>query len=634
MAYLAIRKLKYSGDLYEYESPTFDDGLNIIEGSNGTGKTTFAELLYFCLSGTSEMLNPEKPHKHNEILNDKNNYVELLIEIDKKHYLISRYIRSNDITVKFNDGDLQVFPIFRSKENKTIFSDWILNKIGIEPVELTMGVSRWQLNIKDLFRLLYHDQAPNPMDVYKASDTSGFITDSKVMRKAIFEVLLGKSFHEYYRIYGDLRLAENEKSKAKGAIELYRQMISEVDNNREDLNLSFLKNELEVRRNQLQKLETYLDSINITPVMPKDVFTKVEHLKVQLIELQIKESELRRKEAELLDEIIKLRKVRSNLIIETTQIKKMVYTHDKLTLFSSDTCPYCLRDVERIKGKCVCGADIDELQYERFFYSSEEYIEILKTKQKSVDTVDIAIKATQDELKDIRDNISTSLTKSKDISKKFETRIAEGDKLIDTQRIREIGDKIMNIRKEISSFEQQIILETKRQALEDKINSSETQYSTLSKKVAKLYADANLEMDERIRDFNKIYNDLMKECVTDCRRAYLDTDYMPVINDGEYREASAAVPRRLFYFFTLLYLSIKNSSISYPRFLLIDTPETSGIDTDNLIKSLSCFTKIIPKEPPYDCQVILLTGNKKFPKAYSGKLKQTLKKEARLLKKK
>ncbi|MCK4823629.1 AAA family ATPase, partial [bacterium] len=457
MARLVVRKLKYSGELYEFASPPMDDGINIIEGANGTGKTTFTELLYFCLSGTADMLNPAKPHKHKEILSDKNNYVEALIQIDASYFLISRYIRSNDITVKYSDGELEIFPIYRRGNNR-IFSDWFLEKLGIELIELAMGSKKWMINIKDIFRLIYHDQAPNPIDVYKVPDTEGFITDSKVMRKAIFEVLLGKSLHEYYRLLGELRAAEANRSKVKGAAELYRQMLEEIKQDQGDLNLAFLNKELENKNDQLQKLESYLESLYITPSMPKEVLAQVEQQKAELIECQMKIIQQRRKESELLDEIIKLRKVRSDLITETTQIKKMVYTHDQLSLFSADTCPYCLRYVQRTKGKCVCGADVDESKYERFFYSSEEYIDILKSKQKSVDTVDNAIEGISAELRAVMDAISSITSRVRVIESQIEKRISDSDRPIDIERTKELGGKIATIRLEITLLEQQISL--------------------------------------------------------------------------------------------------------------------------------------------------------------------------------
>ena len=66
---------------------------------------------------------------------------------------------------------------------------------------------------------------------------------------------------------------------------------------------------------------------------------------------------------------------------EIKEIENIRFVNKKLALFSPNTCPYCLREVEREKGKCICGNDIDEEEYDKFFYSEEEYFQILQVKR-------------------------------------------------------------------------------------------------------------------------------------------------------------------------------------------------------------------------------------------------------------
>ena len=73
---------------------------------------------------------------------------------------------------------------------------------------------------------------------------------------------------------------------------------------------------------------------------------------------------------------------------ELSEIEKIRLVNKKLKLFTPNTCPYCLREVEREKGKCICGNDIEEEQYEKFFYTDEEYLDILKVKKKSIQSLE------------------------------------------------------------------------------------------------------------------------------------------------------------------------------------------------------------------------------------------------------
>ena len=301
----------------------------------------------------------------------------------------------------------------------------------------------------------------------------------------------------------------------------------------------------------MERLEKYLGEINLSVQQPSEGLIRIEGIKSRILTQELERSRRQETESNLLEELIKLRKLKSDLMSEVTQITKMIYTHDRLKLFSGDTCPYCLRDVKRIEGKCVCGATIDESEYERFFYSSAEYLDILKAKQKSVETIDTAIQSCERE-------ITESDTKCKEIDElgvklrvELTALVNQADKNIDVEKLNEVTRTISILRKDVDIIEHQIKLEGKRQELEDKLHKILEKHKFLKINVDKHLADANLEMDSRLKQFNDMYNTLMKKTVADCRRAYLDSDYMPVINDGEYREASAAVPRRLMYYFTL-----------------------------------------------------------------------------------
>ena len=67
------------------------------------------------------------------------------------------------------------------------------------------------------------------------------------------------------------------------------------------------------------------------------------------------------------------------------------------------------------------------------------------------------------------------------------------------------------------------------------------------------------------KDFDEVYFSLMKRADEHCYSAYIGEDYMPHINLGAYRERSAAVPKRLMYFLTMLIESLKNEA-NFPKF--------------------------------------------------------------------
>ncbi|HBO2786743.1 TPA: AAA family ATPase, partial [Pseudomonas aeruginosa] len=147
MGSLRIQKVVYEGANYHFESPLFDENLILIEGDNGTGKSTFCNLIYYGLGGrVSEFSRKEKKEQHKQITEDKDNRVELYIKINNESYKLTRHIDDNDIAVSStleacdigtkspvliynNDEPTSIFQVFRSPEVEYIFSDWILSKL-------------------------------------------------------------------------------------------------------------------------------------------------------------------------------------------------------------------------------------------------------------------------------------------------------------------------------------------------------------------------------------------------------------------------------------------------------------------------------------------------------------------------
>jgi len=121
----------------------------------------------------------------------------------------------------------------------------------------------------------------------------------------------------------------------------------------------------------------------------------------------------------------------------------------------------------------------------------------------------------------------------------------------------------------------------------------------------------------------------MKNSSAKTKKAFIDDDYMPIIDDGVYREKSATVPIRMMYFFTLLSMSLKYPTIKHPKFLLMDTPEDSGIDRDKLDENIELFGTALElsKDKEKDYQFILTTGLEKCPAKYEKFVKLDFNKE-------
>ena len=616
MARLSIRQVTYHGDNWFFESPFIEDGLQILIGGNGAGKTTFSNLIYFALGGRVTSFESSSRESHREITKDKNNHVKLQIEINDAEYLIKRFFETNDVGVESPDGSIEVLPVYRSKGVKCTFSDWILEKLGIDPVMLHHGTYSGKINLTDLFRLIYHDQAPDPSGIFKKADKVSFVTDSPVFRKAIFELLTGKSFQQYYLAIAKLRQLEVERNAAWQTLEHFKQFVEEVSLNCvDDANLAFVSAQIKETEAQLEKTYRFRKSLLQAP--PASVYDSLDEHKLRLYELSLKQSGLREQLDQLKIESARLRQLMADMILETTQIKKMMYAHDTLNLFSANTCPYCLNDVKRVEGKCVCGADVDESAYERFFYDNTDYLAIIKTKQKNVETIKAAIESCEREQKKYDDQLIRATGDSDAERLEIQQAARNTDLAADPCSMRRVDSNILKLRTELAELEQKLSLERKRQELENRCNDLAREFTKAKARATELEGKAQQEMINMRTEFSNRYTQLLSATVKEVRTATIDDSYMPVVNQGEYREASASVPKRLMYYLTLLGMSLDNVEMAFPRFLLVDTPQTAGIDKDKLI---DCIDKIQAtlsnsKKPG---QVILTIGPDRLPSTLEG----------------
>lgn len=631
MGTLRINKVAYQGDRYWFESPILDKNLVLVEGDNGTGKTTFCNLIYFCLGGRVKEFLKDGDRQHKEITSDTNNFVELYITVSGKNFQLRRFLGDNDITVtpyaavldkesgktSFSTSQFaestKVLPINRSAEVKYIFSDWMLERLGISVVELYQGYTTFKINFSDLCRLLYHDQQPNPEYVYKRTDVkSNHIADSELLRKAIFELLIGKSFSDYYDSIVEAKKTEKAKLLSKALLDEYARIVDHLRGREEVRNVDFLKSELQEKYAQVERLQAARNAFKRNRAVDASLQPAIENIKAEIVSLEIDRSVSNDKLLALYDEKSKLATIKETTAQEIGQIGKVIHSHDQLNLFSADTCPYCLTHVDRVAGHCVCGSEIDEEQYERFFYTSQEYKEILKAKTKTLATVDLAIAGCDEELREVKTRIESGLGRIQALRESLRSKVGNLDSEIDIDSLNDIDDKILETREQIGVLAQRIDGEAKLMQLTADYEAKRQLHQTAELNMRSLEAKTKIEITEKVNRFSAKYGKRLTETLSDCRSARISVEnYLPVVNEGEYREASSGVSIRLMYFLTLLDMSLSEKDVPFPKFLLIDTPETAGIELDNLLACMNKFSDM--EEFKTDYQIILTTGLNKYP---------------------
>lgn len=617
MGSLIIEKVKYLGDKYIYESPKLKEGINLIVGDNGSGKSTFTYFIEYCLGNSIKYFEKEDDNnkKYTEIVEDTNNYIELHILIDKKRYELKRFIGKNDIFVKDND-EISVFPIIRNKN--IIFSDWILEKLKISIIELNMGTYSWKLNFSDLLRLIIYDQDTESKKIYKSPNVSNFVTDSLIIRKTVFEVLLGISSDEYFKKHNQLKVIAKKKDMALSSLNDYNEKYSGV--NLDKLEIQNLLEEFEQTLKKVYKeRELYLSSN--TKIDEKAEF--VNTIQEELIQTNLKISDRSLLVNNYKVEFNKISKLYESQTHEISEIKKIIFTNDKLNLFSFKVCPFCMTTHEPIKNHCLCGSEIKDENYEKFVYNSNEYDVILKHKYKSIETLQIALDSYHKQILNIENELENLSTKSIDLTLKLKKLISSIEFSGNTELVDSLNDKILETKKEVDKYGYLLEISNQKELLEEKFDSLNEKYKVKNKEFRDLHFHFINQNKSLISEFNTIYSDLLQKSSAGARIAEIDEDYMPIIDGGVYKNKSADVPLRLMYYFTILSLSLKNKTVKHPGLLIIDTPENSGIDEDNLKNDLNLLNDAVMYGRTNDkaYQIILTTGLDKYPDSFKENIK-------------
>jgi len=190
------------------------------------------------------------------------------------------------------------------------------------------------------------------------------LSDSLEIRRAIFQILVGKSLLALYEAIGIYKHKEREYDAARGIAKEYENVVDEILKNlgfKEKRNVEFLLSQIEKNERALVEIQdvkrTYLD----TPFSLAEQLVQVD---AEKREMGVLEDEIREKKDQaerLIRESTRVYDVEQRVIEDIARVSKVIHTDKQLKLFSSDTCPYCLNVVSRTEAHCVCGSPVEKM---------------------------------------------------------------------------------------------------------------------------------------------------------------------------------------------------------------------------------------------------------------------------------
>jgi len=552
----------------------FHAGVNIIRGENGSGKTTVVESIIYALGGDI------RKKKDEFSLCD---FVYIELQLNGVTYTFKRPIEDGYPALDIFEGsydeamaspDLWTRYAHRRTNNQKSYSEIIFSLLGF-PEEKTE--SDGNVTINDILRLLYEDQNTSANKIFLSPN----FPEGNNKRQAISDLLLGIDDFQLHKL--KLQLAEKDKlySQYEGQL---KQIYKIFGSSEMDVNINAILLEKKNLENEQKTIATKIDTLyaadgKAATKEAKKLFTEVKN---QLTDLKKRVFSLEQERDTLVFDIEDSKEFIESLNIRLDALNASTEVTKELGSIDFSYCPCCLQvlsDTVDAKKCDLCKSDIKDdgrsLGYlkmrNEIAFQKKESENILSRKETRVSEVEILIqktKAEQTQLERKHSNFVNSVNPIEAEIKNYISRLGYIERAIqDTLEKEKLGQKIEEIKQIKASLNAEI------SKLKDDIEAA----NALREKNRSAIYTAIIDLTMQL-----IKNDPSKE-LAGVDRISFDfgkDDVMAVGKDSP--AASTGTYLKNSFFFALFLVSLANRFVRYPRFILMDNIEDSGLETNRV----------------------------------------------------
>lgn len=570
--FIFINRLVITKDKNTVYDEYFHKGVNIIRGTNSSGKSTIMDFLFFSLGGSIV----EKQWKVVALKCD-NTYVE--VNINNQIFVLNRQVTINSKeSMKIYEGsyenaeysspnDWLSFP-YVSTSNKESFHDNLLKLLEI-PIVRSKESS--YVNVNQILRLVYTDQLSSISRIFREEDF-----DSSFKRETIGDLMLGVNSLDITQKKLEIIQTDKNLSKIISDIKAFTTMYGEIES-KESFDEKIINNEEEVKK--LTILLYSVDSIDQEILDDTTKYLIADKRKEFELLLQSK-TELLQLINTLNFEIVDSENFINNLRERLKNIQESETTLDILSDITYTYCPSCFTKILPLsldKHSCCLCKSVNSNSYESPTFR-------------------------------IRKDIEFQISETSELIPKFKVDLEESVSFYArvVEKIKVIKNEILILEKPISgvSAEKSDILMKIGRLQQENVELSQ-KYSILHK----LYETQNLRESEQSK-LNKLKDEVSsKEFLIksrrDKRKTLISSIALGLLLKDLNREDGFHNPREISFDFgndrikvddvsnfsasstaflkTILKLSIliascKDSEFLYPRLAIIDNVEDKGME--------------------------------------------------------
>ena len=553
----------------------FHEGVNIIRGTNSSGKSTISNFIFYILGGAYNNWTSES-------LKCKDVTAEILI--NNAVFTLRREISSSPLTpLQIFWGDYnsaitdninwKIFP-YKQSDNVVSFSNILFNALNFPEVkgDLDSNITMYQI-----LRLIYIDQLTPPQSLFRFENF-----DLPLTRKTVSEILLGVYDDSLYT--DRLSLRENQKSLDLKERE-YNNLLTIINHSGFSPSRNVVNKEFENLKGNLTKNEEKLLELRKTesPRTTTKTETSIEKIKSELTRQKTKLNNSLTKINQYDLEIADSKQFINTLEKRIIELNNSIITRSTIGDLSLTHCPQCLGELKSHKAENICVLCKEPLEEEAEKANAKRLLQEMQLQVKE-----------SKRLLEIKENFYTELVSElpglkeklrftqRELDKSIENPQTTRDERIDKLLIEKgfIEGQIENLTKHIKTIELLEALKNDINVLEvsvkdlkfnisEKEKTQEHKYSLVMNKIKDITIDIlrkDLPRQDEFKTGKVVEIDFLRDTFT--------------LDGGNNFSASSKTYFKNAVLFSIFFASLEFPFMRYPRFILCDNMEDKGMEKE------------------------------------------------------
>lgn len=325
----------------------FHDGVNIIRGTNSSGKSTIADFIFFVLGGDYNKWKPEA---------ERCDYIIAEIEINNIILTLKRAVSNSsrqnmaiywgaleDARKSVVEG-WQEFP-FRRSENVDSFSQVLFRALEFPEVK---NDNSSNITMHQILRLIYIDQLSSVESLMRDEQF-----DTPLTRNTVGEVLFGIYDDSLYSDELSLRAKHKELESISRQVDGLIEILGETD---QEIEIKKIEATINENKERIQKIQATLDDQTILNKIleDNDLLTVYKELHNNLSFLKNEYSSTLNDAQSLEYEVEDSRRFISSLQKRVDALDESIKTREILGQLPISFCPHCLSPIQPL-SEDICS---------------------------------------------------------------------------------------------------------------------------------------------------------------------------------------------------------------------------------------------------------------------------------------